>query len=74
MKDTQRIILSDLVLKNMELGLAKDPVVRMRLVAEVRKLRTRLRRSMGTEAYNRLITQGRKAYGIGERRIADGTH
>lgn len=64
MTDTQRILLSELVLKNMELGLTHDPILKLNVAAEVRRLRTRLKRSMGSDAYDRLITQGKSAYGI----------
>lgn len=64
MTDTQRILLSELVLKNMELGLTDDPILKLGVAIEVRKIRTRLKRSMGSEAYNRLITQGQRVYGI----------
>lgn len=64
MTDTQRILLSELVLKNMELGLTNDPILKLNVAAEVRRLRTRLKRSMGSDAYDRLITQGKRAYGI----------
>jgi len=64
MTGTQRILLSELVLKNMELGLTDDPILKLGVAIEVRKIRTRLKRSMGSEAYNRLITQGQRVYGI----------
>ena len=64
MPDPQRILLSELVLKNMELGLTDDPILKLGVAIEVRKIRTRLKRSMGSEAYNRLITQGQRVYGI----------
>ena len=57
-------MLSELVLKNMELGLTDDPILKLGVAIEVRKIRTRLKRSMGSEAYNRLITQGQRVYGI----------
>lgn len=62
--DSQRAVLSQLMIQTMAMSLEEDPVKKLRLAAEVKRLRTRLKRSMGTEAYNRMITQGRQAYGI----------
>jgi hypothetical protein len=62
--EKQRLLFSDIVLKNLEFSLEKEPMRKFQLSVELRKMRHRLRRSMGIEAYDRFITQGRKAYGI----------
>jgi len=65
--DKQRLLFSDLVIKNLEFSLEKDPMRKFQLSVEVRKLKIRLRRSMGVEAYEKFITQGKQAYGIAQR-------
>lgn len=62
--DSQRAVLSQLMIQTMTMNLERDPIRKLNLAVEVKRLRTKLKRSMGTEAYNRLITQGRRAYGI----------
>lgn len=62
--EKQRLLFSDIVLKNLEFSLEKEPMRKFQLSVELRKMRQRLRRSMGAEAYDKFITQGRQAYGI----------
>lgn len=62
--DSQRLLISDLMIKNMEFSLEQDPIKKWQLSIELRKMKTRLKRSMGKEAYERFITQGKQAYGI----------
>jgi hypothetical protein len=62
--DKQRVLFSEIVIKNLEFSLEKDPMHKFQLSVELRKLKTRLRRSMGVETYEKFITQGKKAYGI----------
>jgi hypothetical protein len=62
--DNQRLLISDLMLKNMEFSMETDAVKKLQLSIELRKMKTRLKRSMGAEAYAKFITQGKQAYGI----------
>lgn len=64
MTDKQRELLSELMIKNLEFSLETDSMRKWRLSIELRKLRTRLKKSMGSEAYEKFITQGKRAYGI----------
>jgi hypothetical protein len=64
MTDKQRALLSELMIKNLEFSLEQDQMKKWRMSIELRKLRTRLKKSIGSEAYEKFITQGKRAYGI----------
>lgn len=64
MTEKQRILFSEILILNLEFNLEKDPIKKWNLVKELRRKKISLRRSMGVEAYERLLVKGRKAYGI----------
>ena len=49
---------------HLEFNLEQDGIKKWNLVKELRKKKIKLRRSMGVEAYERLLVKGREAYGI----------
>jgi hypothetical protein len=55
---------------NLEFNLESDPLKKWNLVKDLRKKKISLRRSMGVEAYERLLVKGREAYGITIKRKA----
>ena len=64
MTEKQRLLFSEILILNLEFNLEKDPLKKFNLVKELRAKKISLRRSMGVEAYERLLVKGRKAYGI----------
>lgn len=63
--DKQRIIFSEILIKNLEFTMeTESPMKKWRLSIELRQLKSRLKRSMGKENYEKFITQGKQAYGI----------
>lgn len=63
--DKQRIIFSEILIKNLEFMMeTESPMKKWRLSIELRRLKSRLKRSMGKENYEKFITQGKQAYGI----------
>lgn len=64
MTEKQRLLFSEILILNLEFSLEKDPLKKFNLVKELRAKKISLRRSMGVEAYERLLVKGRKAYGI----------
>jgi hypothetical protein len=64
MTEKQRLLFSEILILNLEFNLEKDPLKRWRLSKDLRAKKISLRRSMGVEAYERLLVKGREAYGI----------
>lgn len=64
MTENQRILFSEILILHLEFNLEQDVIKKWDLVKELRKKKITLRRSMGVEAYERLLVKGRKAYGI----------
>lgn len=64
MTEKQRLLFSEILILNLEFNLEKDPMKKFSLVKELRAKKISLRRSMGVEAYERLLVKGREAYGI----------
>ena len=64
MTENQRILFSEILILHLEFNLEQDVIKKWDLVKELRKKKISLRRSMGVEAYERLLVKGRKAYGI----------
>ena len=64
MTEKQRLLFSEILILNLEFSLEKDPLKKFNLVKELRAKKISLRRSMGVEAYERLLVKGREAYGI----------
>jgi hypothetical protein len=64
MTEKQRCLFSEILILNLEFSLEKDPLKKWDLVKNLRRKKISLRRSMGVEAYERLLVKGRAAYGI----------
>jgi len=64
MTEKQRLLFSEILILNLEFNLEKDPLKKWNLVKELRRKKISLRRSMGVEAYEKLLVKGRAAYGI----------
>ena len=64
MTENQRILFSEILILHLEFNLEQDVIKKWNLVKELRKKKIKLRRSMGVEAYERLLVKGREAYGI----------
>jgi|TARA_R110000868_G_scaffold44084_2_gene147644 hypothetical protein len=64
MTENQRILFSEILILHLEFNLEQDGIKKWNLVKELRKKKIKLRRSMGVEAYERLLVKGREAYGI----------
>jgi hypothetical protein len=64
MTENQRCLFSEILILHLEFNLEQDGIKKWNLVKELRKKKISLRRSMGVEAYERLLVKGRKAYGI----------
>lgn len=64
MTENQRILFSEILILHLEFNLEQDGIKKWNLVKELRKKKIKLRRSMGLEAYERLLFKGREAYGI----------
>lgn len=64
MTENQRILFSEILILHLEFNLEQDGIKKWNLVKELRKKKIKLRRSMGVEAYERLLFKGREAYGI----------
>jgi len=64
MTENQRILFSEILILHLEFNLEQDGIKKWNLVKELRKKKIKLRRSMGLEAYERLLVKGREAYGI----------
>lgn len=64
MTEKQRLLFSEILILNLEFSLENDPFKKWRMSKDLRSKKTSLRRSMGVEAYERLLVKGRKAYGI----------
>lgn len=64
MTENQRILFSEILILHLEFNLEQDGIKKWNLVKELRKKKIKLRRSMGVEAYERLLVNGREAYGI----------
>jgi hypothetical protein len=70
MTEKQRLLFSEILILNLEFNLENDPLKKWNLVKDLRKKKISLRRSMGVEAYERLLVKGRAAYGIKTKRRA----
>ena len=70
MTENQRILFSEILILHLEFNLEQDVIKKWDLVKELRKKKISLRRSMGVEAYEKLLVKGRKAYGIKIKRRA----
>lgn len=70
MTEKQRLLFSEILILNLEFNLESDPLKKWNLVKDLRKKKISLRRSMGVEAYERLLVKGREAYGIKIKRKA----
>jgi hypothetical protein len=64
MTENQRILFSEILILHLEFNLEQDGIKKWNLVKELRKKKIKLRRSMGVEAYEKLLVKGREAYGI----------
>ena len=64
MTENQRCLFSEILILHLEFNLEQDGIKKWNLVKELRKKKISLRRSMGVEAYERLLVKGRAAYGI----------
>ena len=64
MTENQRILFSEILILHLEFNLEQDGIKKWNLVKELRKKKIKLRRSMGVEAYERLLVKGREAYVI----------
>jgi hypothetical protein len=64
MTEKQRCLFSEILILHLEFNLEQDGIKKWNLVKELRKKKISLRRSMGVEAYEKLLVKGRKAYGI----------
>lgn len=64
MTENQRILFSEILILHLEFNLEQDGIKKWNLVKGLRKKKIKLRRSMGVEAYERLLFKGREAYGI----------
>ena len=64
MTEKQRCLFSEILILHLEFSLEQDGIKKWDLVKELRKKKIKLRRSMGVEAYERLLVKGREAYGI----------
>lgn len=64
MTENQRILFSEILILHLEFNLEQDGIKKWNLVKGLRKKKIKLRRSMGVEAYERLLVKGREAYGI----------
>jgi hypothetical protein len=64
MTEKQRCLFSEILILHLEFNLEQDGIKKWNLVKELRKKKISLRRSMGVEAYERLLVKGRAAYGI----------
>ena len=64
MTENQRILFSEILILHLEFNLEQDGIKKWNLVKELRKKKIKLLRSMGVEAYERLLVKGREAYGI----------
>ena len=70
MTEKQRCLFSEILILHLEFNLEQDGIKKWNLVKELRKKKISLRRSMGVEAYEKLLVKGRKAYGIKIKRRA----
>jgi hypothetical protein len=70
MTEKQRCLFSEILILHLEFNLEQDVIKKWNLVKELRKKKISLRRSMGVEAYEKLLVKGRKAYGIKIKRRA----
>jgi hypothetical protein len=70
MTEKQRCLFSEILILHLEFNLEQDGIKKWNLVKELRKKKISLRRSMGVEAYERLLVKGRAAYGIKTKRKA----
>lgn len=68
MTEKQRCLFSEILILNLEFSLERDPLKKWDLVKNLRRKKISLRRSMGVEAYGRLLVKGRAAYGIKTKR------
>ena len=68
MTENQRILFSEILILHLEFNLEQDGIKKWNLVKELRKKKIKLRRSMGVEAYERLLVKGRAVYGIKKKR------
>jgi hypothetical protein len=64
MTEKQRCLFSEILILHLEFNLEQDGIKKWNLVKELRKKKISLRRSMGVEAYEKLLVKGRAAYGI----------
>ena len=64
MTENQRCVFSEILILHLEFNLEQDPLKKWDLIKVVRKKKISLRRSMGVDAYERLLVKGREAYGI----------
>ena len=64
MTEKQRCVFSEILILHLEFNLEQDPLKKWDLIKVVRKKKISLRRSMGVDAYERLLVKGIEAYGI----------